>query len=102
MTTILAHFSPNRHQNIELTDFCPGTSVAGIDDIEFPGAGSKDERQQFSRAEGFLSRSEEPLPRAVVGIDVVNAHDFSCKGSGVDEYAKGKSEQAINANRTGL
>jgi hypothetical protein len=27
VTTILAHFSPNRHQNIELTDFCLGTSV---------------------------------------------------------------------------
>ena len=27
MTTILARFSPNRHQNIELTDFCLGTSA---------------------------------------------------------------------------
>jgi hypothetical protein len=30
VTTILAHFSPNRHQNIELTDFCLGISVEGF------------------------------------------------------------------------
>ena len=75
--------------------------VAGIEDVQPRRAGAENEREQLRRAEGFLARTEKPLPRTIVRVDVVYAHDVSCRGSGVDEYAKDKSALVINANARG-